>query len=76
MICNLHGLQLVPQHRILSDEDKQELLERYKLKEHQLPRLKYSDPIVQYYALKRGQVVKITRPIVTAGRYVTYRIVL
>lgn len=75
LLVNITEHILVPKHIPLSQDEKDALMKRYKLKDHQLPRMLNSDPISRYYGLKRGAVVKIIRPSETAGRYVTYRIV-
>ncbi|EDO19281.1 hypothetical protein Kpol_1036p23 [Vanderwaltozyma polyspora DSM 70294] len=74
LIVNITHHELVPKHIRLSENEKKELLKKYRLKESQLPRIQRADPVALYLGLKRGEVVKIIRKSETSGRYASYRI--
>jgi len=52
--------KLVPKYRILNDEEKESLLEKYNIKDEKLlPNLLITDSLAIYYGVKLNQIVEI-----------------
>ncbi len=68
--------EMVPKHEILSEKAVEKVLKKYRVKAHQMPRIKIIDPVVKAIGAEVGNVLKITRPSQTAGEAITYRYVV
>jgi DNA-directed RNA polymerase subunit H len=69
-----HALQ--PRYALLTPAEATALLSRYKIKVGQLPRLLARDVCARYLALRRGDIVRITRAASGFDAYSTYRVVV
>lgn len=75
LLFNVTRHKDVPQHTLLSDEEKKQVLKERKVNEAQLKKILVEDPVNRYYAGKRGQLYRITRASETAGISIEYRVV-
>lgn len=76
LMFNLTKHELQPMAFLpIRDEDAiQEIMRRYRLKaKTQFPLILHSDPVARYFALKPGQLIKITCRSPSAGTYPKYR---
>jgi len=73
---NIFEHALVPKHEIMTPEEKQKLLDEYRVKPYQLPRVKASDPAAKAIGARPGDIVRIIRDSPTAGKYTAYRYVV
>ena len=64
--------ELVPKHIILTKEESEELLERYKIDVIDLPQIFEKDPVAIALGAKEGDVVKIVRDSHTSVNSVDY----
>lgn len=66
---------LVPKHERVPSEEEETLLKGMYAKKSQLPIIRFhEDPIARMIGLMPGEIVKITRPSVTSGECIGYRV--
>jgi len=73
---NVFESEFVPKHRILSEKEKMEFLEKYKVKLSQLPRISIDDPAIKRFNPKPGDIVEIIREVPEIGKTKYYRVVV
>ncbi|MBS3748685.1 MAG: DNA-directed RNA polymerase subunit H [Candidatus Thermoplasmatota archaeon] len=73
---NITRHELVPDHVILTDKEKQQLLTEYHIEPSQLPKMLTTDPVALSIGAESGEIVKITRESYTAKESTAYRLVV
>jgi len=68
--------ELVPDHVVLSKSDVKKIIKKLDIHPEQLPKIKSNDPVVKAIEAKPGDILKITRKSQTAGKFISYRLVL
>jgi len=66
---------LTPPVRVLSEEEKREILEKFEISEEELPKIKLTDPVVKALKAQPGDVLAFERDDFT-GKYHYYRVVV
>ena len=67
---------LIPQHLKLSEKDKKQLYDNYKISTKEVPKISKADPAIKSLDVKSGDIIKIIRTSPTAGETVYYRVVI
>jgi DNA-directed RNA polymerase subunit H len=68
--------ELVPEHVILSKSEINKIIKKLDIHPEELPKIKSDDPVIKAIEAKSGDIIKITRKSQTAGKFITYRLVL
>jgi DNA-directed RNA polymerase subunit H len=67
---------MVPDHKIMSEEEVSDLLSHYNITTDQLPKIYNDDPAVKTIGAQVDNVIRIIRTSHTAGRAEAYRLVI
>jgi DNA-directed RNA polymerase subunit H len=68
--------KLVPKQEILTEEEKTELLTKFKVQPYQLPQISSVDPTVKAIGARPGDVLRVIRRSPTAGEHIAFRYVV
>ena len=66
----------VSKHELLTPEEKEKILQKYKMQPYKLPRINACDPAIIAVDGKPGDIVRVIRKSPTAGKYEAYRYIV
>lgn len=64
-----------PKFELLSPKEMESVKKEYHITDYTTEKILKSDPVVKYFALKKGDIIRIIRPSPTSGKSIAYRIV-
>jgi len=73
MSFNVTTHQLICKHSKVADAEKEMLLRKYDITQHDLPKIMEQDPAIKHLNVKAGDLIKIERESKTAGKSAYYR---
>jgi len=73
VMLNVLEHELVPKHRILTEDEIKDLLEKLQITKSQLPSIMIDDPVAKIIGAHVGDVIEIIRKSKTAGTTTAYR---
>lgn len=76
IIRDISKHHLVPEHVLLTEDEKTKFMEEYKLGKLDMGRIFVDDPMARYLYAKKDNVIKIIRPSIYTGYSVNYRLVV
>lgn len=76
VLINITKHQKVPTHILLTDAEKNDLIQKRGLKMNEIPKISETDPVSLYFGAEVGQVFKILSYSESCGVYESYRVVI
>lgn len=76
MAIDITDHEAVPDHRILDEEEVEEILEKYDADKDDLPKIERTDAALKQKDPEVGDIVEIRRDSPTAGKTTYYRLVI
>lgn len=76
VMLNILEHKLVPKHRILSEKETKDVLDKLKVDKTQLPSIYITDPVAKIIGAREGDIIEVIRKSKTAGTSIAYRNVI